>query len=83
MNKPLPVFTPHTCPNAYFSLPHTWHQCSSSLKLLAAPGAHASVEAPPASPRRATLAPVFPAGSGQTRHVDGPPWPQPCDYVAG
>ena len=45
--------------------------------------AHASVEAPRASPRRATLAPVFPAGSGQTRHVDGPPWHQHYGYMAG
>ena len=66
--------------------PHRWfsgNRLASSLKLLAAPGAHASVEAPPASPRRATLAPVFPAGSGQTRHVDGPPWGQHCGYLAG
>ena len=40
-------------------------------------------EVPPASPRRATLAPVFLAGSGQTRHVDWPPWPQSYGYVAG
>ena len=40
-------------------------------------------QAPPASPTRATLALVFPAGWGQTRHVDKPTHPQRRGYVAG
>ena len=41
------------------------------------------LQAPPASPTRATLALVFPAGWGQTRHVDRPTHPQRYGYVAG
>ena len=37
----------------------------------------------PASPARATLALVFPAGWGQTRRVDKPTHPQRRGYVAG
>ena len=40
-------------------------------------------QAPPASPTRATLALVFPAGWGQTRHVDRPTYPPRYGYVAG
>ena len=40
-------------------------------------------QAPPVSPTRATLALVFSAGWGQTRHVDRPTHPQYYGYVAG
>ena len=62
-------------PKVYVSLPNRFALCRLRISLARKPL--------PASTTRARLAPVLPAGSGQTRHVDGPPWDQHYGYLAG